>query len=667
MRTDRSFLLFSFIIAAAVFSLYSVSLGHNFLFDEENVILSNPVIKTLSLPAIFSHGLFYLSGDRRPEFAEYYRPLASLTFALDFRVWKANPMGYNLTSLLLHTATSVLFVQCLLRWVKNRWAALLAGLFYAVHTVHSEQLRDISCRGEILAGLFLLAAFLLYAKSRAGLAWVAFLPALLSKENSVLIPLYLTAYDLCFRKGRFVERFKRLFPFFLTAVLYVLFRKTLCPVPLVVPHEPIKNILLRVLSMGPALWEYLKALGWPAHFKFFGAVEYALSFRDPKVFLTLGVFVTCAALLLFSFKKNKTACFGLSVFLIGLVPFMQWVHFYPEWAEHFLYVPAMGFSILLADVLDRALSARKRVVAWAILAVYAAWLVFIGVRTYERNKLTNDLEKFYTALSRSYSPYAVSGYHELARRRIREERYDEAILLLRQALANTRYNADVTYQMLGACYSKKGDWGSALENLKMALKFDDRNDRYRIDIGKMLVLMGRYEEAIAFYEQAQTNNPSYYLTYRLLLEANELAGKPQAALEWGEKGLEAVSGKKEESAALNMAILRLAYWNGWQEILESKLKTMARDYADVPWRGALAKLLAGQITPEDFTIKVLPQYTGFEEEAGVYILMSYVLQKKCEAARAYLAKNKETFDALAKQNLFFDKDLKRAKALCDHS
>src|SRR3989338_3446889 len=89
-------------LGAVIFILYSVAFGHNFLFDEESIILKNPFIKKITLiPDLLQHGYFY---DGRPvlDWKLYYRPLASLTFLLDYQFWKVNPLGYNLTNTILH-------------------------------------------------------------------------------------------------------------------------------------------------------------------------------------------------------------------------------------------------------------------------------------------------------------------------------------------------------------------------------------------------------------------------------------------------------------------------------------------------------------------------------------------------------------------------------------
>src|SRR3989338_7726737 len=101
-RLMRAWVLF-LALGALVFTLYSVSLGHPFLFDEENIILKNLSLQDPALwPELFKQGFFYMQDRARPLWTQYYRPLTALSFALDFSVWKGNPLGYNLTNIFLH-------------------------------------------------------------------------------------------------------------------------------------------------------------------------------------------------------------------------------------------------------------------------------------------------------------------------------------------------------------------------------------------------------------------------------------------------------------------------------------------------------------------------------------------------------------------------------------
>ena len=169
MTLKRSHWVWYGLIFAVVFSLYSVSIGHNFLFDEESIILDNPTIKDLSLiPQLFQKSYFFVQGRTQDLWVLRYRPAASLSFALDYYFWKGNPFGYNLTNTLLHALVSLLFFKLLLLIFKDRVTAFLCALLYSVHPLHTEAVTNIASRGDLLAGLGALAVLYGYWRGGAG-------------------------------------------------------------------------------------------------------------------------------------------------------------------------------------------------------------------------------------------------------------------------------------------------------------------------------------------------------------------------------------------------------------------------------------------------------------------------------------------------------------------
>lgn len=100
--------------------------------------------------------------------------------------------GYHLVNVLLHAATSALFVAAARKMLIQPSEHLLAlvGLLFALHPIHTEAVSGLVGRAEVLAGLFFLASFLCYVKAveqkaakwvMASLAFVGL--ATLSKEQ----------------------------------------------------------------------------------------------------------------------------------------------------------------------------------------------------------------------------------------------------------------------------------------------------------------------------------------------------------------------------------------------------------------------------------------------------------------------------------------------------
>ena len=134
----------------------------------------------------------------------YFRPLVTLAFAADTRLWGLSAWGFHLTNLLLHAATTLLVYGLARRLLASPAAAFAAAALFAVHPCHAEAVLWVSGRTELLAGVAAAASVLLYASSRQETPWrrvrlaaslAALGVALLAKESAAAIPFVLLLYE----------------------------------------------------------------------------------------------------------------------------------------------------------------------------------------------------------------------------------------------------------------------------------------------------------------------------------------------------------------------------------------------------------------------------------------------------------------------------------------
>src|SRR5207244_10988065 len=121
----------------------------------------------------------------------HYIPLTWMTLGLDYLLWGMNPVGYHLTSLLLHAANAVVFFFLVRRLLtlalpspSERGHALavsaaFAALVFPIHPLRVESVAWATERRDVLPGLFFLSAVFAYlracdryARGRRGY-WVA--------------------------------------------------------------------------------------------------------------------------------------------------------------------------------------------------------------------------------------------------------------------------------------------------------------------------------------------------------------------------------------------------------------------------------------------------------------------------------------------------------------
>ncbi len=661
---SKSSFLYLFLILASLVLLYSVSLGHNFLFDEENIILHNRFIKDMALwPEVFRHGYFPFEEKSDEVWNIYYRPLTSLTFAFDYSLWKTNPLGYNLTNLALHALVSGLLFFLLRALLKNEPAAFLATLLCAIHTCHTEAVTYIASRGDLLGAFFVLIAIHLYRRGRWRWALFAYFLGLFSKESVLLLPVYLLLLEVSFGFDSPKNTVKRLSPFLCVAALFIVFRAYLSPAPLGPPTQDLREAVLRVFSMGPPFLNYLSAIFYPEEFKFCLSIPFATTWTDPRVLLTLFIFALLFAALVLSWRRRGVVLFGYGIFLLGLLPASQWIHYEPEWAEHYLYFAGMGLALLLGAWIAFLFSRKQKVRLLIFLGLYSCFLVFIGYRTWQRNLIYNDTDGYYERLSSSDSPYASFGYGYRARVAIEENRWQDAIVPLKTANAmNPKQH--MVYDWMGLYYFQKGSYPEALANFNKAYEFCRfHNSKHLAKVAMTLYQMGRLEESAKIYERIQKDHPKEEEIYTNLLMTYELLGDPERAGSWAKRGLEELRGAGSGEVLLAMVYLRLAYRQGWDLEVSRILEYVLTRYPDAHWYGDIARLLKGELTPEAFESLRLSKYPGleFDEASRYYVLMAMVLQKKATEVRSYLEKNGAWFEASLEQKPLFARELGRAR------
>ena len=370
------------LLCGILFILYFISLGHPFLFDEQVIIVQNPLIKDLRLvPQLFGQSYFYFDG-RIELWNQYYRPLTAATFAIDYSFWKLNSLGYNLTNLFLHGLVVVLLYRFLLKVFGDDRTAFLSALLYAVHTAHTEAVTYTASRGDLLSTVFILIAIHAYWQRKLAGSVFCYLLALLSKESAILLPAYVFLADWCFIRTKPKTLFKNMVIFGGVAIAFLVYRRFFSPVPLGPPDYDWESTPLRFFSMGPAFLSYLQAFVLPETFKFCMSVKFALNFKDPVIFLTGFMVALFAAALFLAAQYRGAALFGIGFFLVGFIPGLQIVHFRPEWAEHYLYLPSIGIAFLVGCLIRSVFESRSKTLLAVFFAVYLPFTAFISYRTY---------------------------------------------------------------------------------------------------------------------------------------------------------------------------------------------------------------------------------------------------------------------------------------------
>ncbi|XP_075712919.1 protein O-mannosyl-transferase TMTC3 [Rhinoderma darwinii] len=424
------------VLSCVVVLCYWNSLFCGFVFDDVSAILDNKDLHpSTPIKKLFQND-FWGTPMSEERSHKSYRPLTVLTFRFNYLFSELNAVSYHLLNLLLHAVVCVIFLKVCKVFLDNQ-TSLIAALLFAVHPIHTEAVTGVVGRAELLSSIFLLAAFLSYTKSKGpdnSIVWTpiasaVFLVAVatLCKEQGITVVgiccvyevfiaqrytipvLWDTAVQILLGKGSIpyslLQTLLKLVVLMFSTLLLVVIRvqviQSQLPVftrfdnPAAVSGTPARQLTFNYLLPVNA-WLLLNpselCCDWTM-----GTIPLVESILDPRNLATLLFFCFLGNLVIYSVRysgdSSKAVLMGLCLMVLPFIPASNL--FFPVGfvvAERVLYVPSMGFCILVAHGWKKlsSKSSRLRKLSWVFLAVV---LFTHAVKTFNRNW---DWESEYT-------------------------------------------------------------------------------------------------------------------------------------------------------------------------------------------------------------------------------------------------------------------------------
>jgi tetratricopeptide (TPR) repeat protein len=458
-----------------------------------------------------------------PDFQILGRPLAYLSFALNY-LWGAdNPLGYHIVNVSIHFLTGFilfLFVRDTLTLpiFQSRYAAhatliaWLSTLLWACHPIQVTAVTYVVQRMTAMAGLFYITAMYAYLIGRRtqrakirhwafGLCIVSSLCAMLTKENSVLLPYAILLYELFFLRP--MDRktlFKALFAAFGVTVLLLLL-SFLYTNPLKL-FEPYPNrpftLVERLLTQPRVMFIYLGLLAVPmaSRMSLLHDLTVSKSLMSPwttgiAILWLLAIFLF---LLLLARRHRLFAFCGLFFLLNHAVEgsFLNLELIY----EHRNYVPSMLLFIPLAVGIVRAKTFFYYKRAMGVMIAGCVGLILIT-----RMQMTYEYNRFFA------SEYAMWRH----------------VLFVYP-------NSSLAYNNLGKIYWTAGDFEQSYQHVLTAVELDKFNNTHQKGLGYynlglyMVNVKKDFTAALSLFESARkyTNFPEiWYHTTRIYMQMGD--------------------------------------------------------------------------------------------------------------------------------------------------
>jgi hypothetical protein len=489
--------------------VFANSLTNDFVWDDNELIVNNPAVHSLSDVSQFFSGHFW-SQSSQPSARGYYRPLVLLSYAADYRVWGARPFGFHLTNVLWHALAAALVCALLMRLTSSPAASLAAGALFAALPVHVESVAFISGRTDVIATVFLLLSTQLFLNEcehrtitfRLPLSVLFFVFALLSKEVAVVLPvLFLTGEISGMTAGTEKKRVLAHASYWVMLALYLVVRFGLLTIhPELQGKLSTKEVLF---TMPVVAADYIRLLVIPINL----CADYAVSVQRNANAINIAILISwvlaCVGIGILILRKRMMG-FLAAWIVISLLPVLQIIPISVLKAERFLYLPSVGYCALggcgLRWVYERIGKSSGFAMAHGRrLLITAFGLIVLGfsLQTLARNKVWKD---------------------ELTLYRVTESCAPD--------------NFRVQYN-LGNAYFRSGDVNRALQHTLIAFRLQPDFPQVSYNLGVIYESMGSREDAEKMYRKATELDPAYAIAHNNLAAILYAEGRfGEAQTEW---------------------------------------------------------------------------------------------------------------------------------------
>lgn len=520
-------------IFAVGICIYSNSLKVPFIFDDRPNIVDNPAVHLTSLtPERIHHACFAGYITKR-------RPLAYLSFALNYYAGGYNETGYHIVNIVIHVigGTLVYFLALLTlrlapgslkhgnRQVEDsmiKWTSLFAALLFTAHPLQTQAVTYIVQRMTSLATMFCLLSLLLYILGRSNsVSWqrwalwsgglLSWILSLATKEIGVVLPFLILLYEWFFFQKLSSTWIKKsalwglaaIGLFGLAAYLYMGFNAF----EVMFGGYEQRDFTMgeRVMTQFRVLVFYLSLvlLPLPGRLNLGHDIALSHSLIDPAstlvcLLLLTGLFV----LAIFLARRQPVVSFCLLWFFVthlleSTVISLELIY------EHRMYLPMFGICLALSYLVFAAFGPRRQ----AAIVTMTLAILLLGIATYTRNEAWNDRVTFWSDVVEK-SPQSPRAYLNRGNEIERLGDPMKALMDYNRAL-ELKDDFPEGYYNRGNAYSTLGKTDEAMADYKSAIKFRPEYFEAYGNLGLIYESQGKLNIARDHYEKAIEINPAF--------------------------------------------------------------------------------------------------------------------------------------------------------------
>jgi tetratricopeptide (TPR) repeat protein len=498
--------------------------------------------------------------------ANNWHPLTWLSLQLDAEMYGPDPAGFHLTSLLFHTANSLLLFGVLQRMTGARWPSAAVAAFFAIHPLHVESVAWVAERKDVLSTFFCMLtlwAYQRYVRTPSLRSYevvvLAMALGLAAKPMLVTLPCVLLLLDYWpLRRFGWKQTQSRI-SWLVMEKVPLLALAVGCSIATLAAQKWIVQPLSRypwdvritnaLVSYAGYLWQMI----WPAGLAFY--------YSHPRALLPAWqpiVAGICLALMtavsLYQIRRRPYLFVGWFWYLGVLVPVIGIVQVGGQgMADRYTYVPLIGIFMALAWLAADWIAKKKVARTWVIGAVTIMLAACILVSRVQAGYWQTGERMLEHTLAVTHDNYRVD--LTLAAQLLDRGQVAEAKRHLDAALALAP-DEPLVHIYLGMVHAREGRLEETARCYRKAIELNPYDAQFHDKLGRTLVRLQRFDEAYPEFEQAlrlDAESGEANLDFAMALAAQ---GRTGEAIQHFREACRLLPGAFEPEADLGLALFQ---------------------------------------------------------------------------------------------------------------
>lgn len=529
-RKMRYFVLLVFGIVA--FCIYNNSFNVPFIFDDSDNI-QNPSLRINELSA---DSLIKVA----VESSLLKRPVANISFAINYYFGEYNVRGYHLVNILIHIFAAF-FLYLLLDitfklptnkecYKNSSVLPILAALLWLAHPLATQSVTYLVQRMNSMSTLFYVLSLLCYVNGRLSVTkndarpqnydrilWfvaslVSGLLAMGSKEIAVTLPCVIFLYEWFFLQDLSWNWLKKRFPW-IVALLVFLY----CAAYFYIDGNPFEMVLNscnnrpfssfeRVLTECRVVIHYIGLLVYPHPDRLVFDYNFPLStslFSPISTIFSLFSLVFIFVVAVCIAKRERFIAFCILWFFVNLILESSIICLEIIF-EHRTYLPSMFLLAIFPALLHRIGLHQKILIGILLSLIFGC-----GYWTFERNITWQNPIRFWQDTV-TKQPLKARGYNNLGVALCAINKFQEASVNFTQALTLLP-DFPEAYSNLGMVQYRQNSFSEAEKNFKHAITLRSSYIEARLNLASLYKDMGKNTDALALYREVYSQIPEYSL------------------------------------------------------------------------------------------------------------------------------------------------------------